>query len=120
MKRIVVVEDDPYSRRLMRDVLEVHGYEALLFERAEDCLIFFENQTASLILMDIRLPGIDGFDALKRLREMKQSRKVPVIAVTASVMLNERARIEAAGFNEYHPKPIQLSGLLSQIRALAI
>jgi CheY-like chemotaxis protein len=118
MKRVVVVEDDPMSRRLIRDLLEVHGYEVVLFERAEDCVTFFETASASVVLMDVRLPGIDGFEALERLRAMPAGKDLPFVAVTASVMLNERARIEAAGFDAYHPKPIQISVLLSLIDSL--
>jgi two-component system, cell cycle response regulator DivK len=114
-RRVMVVEDDPMSRRLMGDLLGATGFEVTSFESAESAFVAMRKQLPDLLLMDIRLPGMDGFAALSALRENAQTRLLPVIAVTASVMLNERDKILRAGFNAYHPKPIQMAELLKLI-----
>ena len=114
-QRIVVVEDDPMSQRLMVDLLEATGYAVSVFGDAESGLAAMHAVPPELVLMDIRLPGMDGFAALTALRADAATHDVPIIAVTASVMLGEREKIMAAGFTGYHPKPIQISQLLKEI-----
>ena len=114
-EHIVVVEDDPMSQRLMVDLLVVTGYKVKPFGDAESGLAAARVAPPDLVLMDIRLPGMDGFAALAALRSDPATADVPVIAVTASVMLDERARIMQAGFTGYHPKPIQIAQLLQEI-----
>lgn len=118
MARILVIEDDVLSQRLMRDVLQVHGHDVVICGAAEAGLLEARANLPALILMDIRLPGIDGFEALARLRAGEDTRRIPVVAVTASVMLGERERIANAGFDAYHPKPVQIPELLEQIASL--
>lgn len=118
MARVLVVEDDSLSQRLMRDVLSVHGYVAAVFDTAESGIADAAQHVPDLVLMDIRLPGMDGFAALRELRAMHATRTVPVVAVTASVMLGERQKIMDAGFDAYHPKPVQIPELLAQISSL--
>ncbi len=118
--RIVVVEDDPMSQRLMADLLAATGYDVTVFGDAESGLAAMRDAPPELVLMDIRLPGMDGFAALIALRADAATHDVPVIAVTASVMLGEREKIMQAGFTGYHPKPIQIAQLLQEIeRTLA-
>jgi CheY-like chemotaxis protein len=114
-RRVMVVEDDPMSRRLMEDLLTATGFEVTSFESAEAAFVAMHVDAPDLLLMDIRLPGMDGFAALSSLRANVATRSLPVIAVTASVMLNERDKILRAGFNAYHPKPIQIAELLKLI-----
>ena len=114
-EHIVVVEDDPMSQRLMVDLLVVTGYKVKAFGDAESGLVAMHAAPPDLVLMDIRLPGIDGFAALTALRADAATVDVPVIAVTASVMLGEREKIMQAGFTGYHPKPIQIAQLLKEI-----
>jgi CheY-like chemotaxis protein len=111
-RHVMVVEDDPMSLRLMTDLLGATGFEVSAFESAEAALESLGHSHPDLVLMDIRLPGMDGFAALKALREVEATSALPVIAVTASVMLDERDKILKAGFNAYHPKPIQVGELL--------
>jgi two-component system, cell cycle response regulator DivK len=113
--RIAVVEDDPMSQRLMLDLLTATGYDVAVYGDAESGLAAMLAAPPALVLMDIRLPGMDGFAALVALRADAAMRDVPVIAVTASVMLGEREKIMDAGFTGYHPKPIQIPLLLKEI-----
>ncbi len=103
------------SQRLMADLLGATGYEVSVFTDAETALTASQASCPDLVLMDIRLPGMDGFAALAAFRADSRTRDVPVIAVTASVMLGEREKIMQAGFTGYHPKPIQISQLLKEI-----
>lgn len=114
-RRVMVVEDDPMSRRLLEDLLGATGHVVSSFESAEAALSAIEGAAPELLLMDIRLPGMDGFTALSALRSNAATSSLPVIAVTASVMLSERDKILSAGFNAYHPKPIQMAELLKLI-----
>jgi CheY-like chemotaxis protein len=115
MKNIVVVEDDALSRRLLVDLLLVREYCVRAYSNAEDAISNIRGKNADLVLMDIRLPGMDGFTALERLRSDAETKSIVVIAVTASVMLGEQQKILRAGFNDYHSKPIQIPELLRQI-----
>ena len=112
---VLVVEDDPLSQRLMRDVLQVHGYDTVVASSAEEGLLSAKAHRPDVVLMDIRLPGMDGFAALDALRAEPTTADVPVLAVTASVMMGEREKIMGAGFDGYHPKPIQIPQLLAEI-----
>lgn len=112
---VLVVEDDPLSQRLMRDVLQVHGYDTVVAGSAEEGLLLAKAHRPDVVLMDIRLPGMDGFAALDALRAEPTTADVPVLAVTASVMMGEREKIMGAGFDGYHPKPIQIPQLLAEI-----
>lgn len=113
---ILVIEDDAESRMLVRDVLEHSGYRLLEADRAESGLAFARDAGPALILMDIRLPGMDGFTALAALRSDPATQAIPVIAVTASAMSNDRRRIATAGFDGYHGKPIDVAELVALVR----
>jgi two-component system cell cycle response regulator DivK len=113
---ILIVEDDAESRMLERDVLTFNGYQVLEAETAEAGLKLAREAHPALILMDIRLPGMDGVAALRALRRDPVTRAIPVIAVTASAMNQDRRQITAAGFNGYHGKPIDIVELVASIR----
>jgi len=115
-ERILIVEDNEKSRRLVRDVLRVKGYETVETETAEEGLRVAREMRPALILMDIQLPGMNGIDALGYLRADPATRDIPVIAVTASVMTQDRKQILAAGFDAYQPKPITVKAFLDAVR----
>jgi CheY-like chemotaxis protein len=115
---ILVVEDNDNNRMLVRDVLHATGYRVVEAETAEDGLRMAAEQPPALILMDIQLPGLSGIEALKRLRADPTTRAIPVIAVTASAMTQDRRQILAAGFDGYQPKPISVKGLLQTVREM--
>src|SRR4029450_4293727 len=94
---ILVVEDNDNNRMLIRDVLRATGYRVVEAENAEDGLRIAAEQRPALILMDIQLPGMNGMEALQRLRADMATRAIPVIAVTASAMTQDRRHIPGAG-----------------------
>ena len=115
---ILLVEDNDNNRMLVRDVLHASGYRVVEAETAEDSLHIAAEQRPALILMDIQLPGMNGIEALKRLRDDPATRAIPVIAVTASAMTQDRRQIMGAGFDGYQSKPISVKGLLQTIREI--
>src|SRR4029453_5411984 len=98
---ILLVEDNDNNRMLVRDVLHASGYPGGGAEPAGDILPIAAEQRPALILMDIQLPGMNGIEALKRLRDDPATRAIPVIAVTASAMTQDRRHIMAAGLAGY-------------------
>jgi two-component system cell cycle response regulator DivK len=115
---ILIVEDNEKNLKLVRDLLQVSGYQTLESITAEDGIQIAKESQPALILMDIQLPGMNGIEALKVLRADPTTQKIPVIAVTASVMAQDSKDIMAAGFNGYQRKPIELKGFLEEVRRL--
>ena len=113
---ILIVEDQPLNRKLVRDVLQATGYRTLESETAEEGLQLARTHLPALVLMDIQLPGMNGIEALKALRADSLTRSIPVIAVTASAMQQNRQEILAAGFDGYQPKPIDVKMFLEAVR----
>lgn len=115
---ILIVEDNEKNRKLVRDILQHKGYQTLEAESAEEGIRLAQGSTPALILMDIQLPGMNGIEALGRLRGDPKTKKIPVIAVTASAMTHDRAKIMAAGFDGYQSKPINVKEFLVAIREM--
>jgi len=113
---ILIIEDNALNRKLVRDVLQAKGYRTLESETAEEGLRLAREQLPALVLMDIQLPGMNGIEALGQLRADPTTRAIPVIAVTASAMQQNRQQIMAAGFDGYQPKPINVAGFLEVVR----
>ena len=113
---IVLIEDNEKNRKLARDVLTHQGYRVVEAESAEDGLALVARERPALILMNIHLPGIDGIEALRRLRADAGTRDIPVLAVTASAMTHDRQKILAAGFDGYQSKPISVRPFLAAVR----
>jgi CheY-like chemotaxis protein len=114
-RRILVVEDNPLNLKLVRDVLTASGYEVIAAVTGEEGVGVAEKSRPDLILMDIQLPGIDGYEALRQLRSVPELADVPVIAVTAFAMSEDRERATREGFDGYLGKPITVSALPSQV-----
>jgi two-component system, cell cycle response regulator DivK len=114
-RRILVVEDNPLNLKLVRDVLQFAGYDVIEAQSGEEGLRAAQADPPDLVLMDIQLPGIDGFETLHRLRQGTLGRDVPVIAVTAFAMAEDRERASRAGFDGYIEKPISVRELPGQI-----
>jgi two-component system, cell cycle response regulator DivK len=115
---VLVVEDDSKSRKLVRDLLTFKGYEIIEAETGEEGVGLAQERHPSLILMDIRLPGIDGIQALGRLRAEVATRGIPVMAMTASVMSGDRQRVLAAGFDAFQSKPIKIKDFVAAVEQL--
>jgi CheY-like chemotaxis protein len=113
---ILIVEDNEKNRRLLRDVLQVNGYQTLESETAEEGIEIARQSQPALVLMDIQLPGINGIEAREKLRADPLTRHIPVIAVTASAMLHDRAEIDRAGFDAFQSKPINIKGIIRAVR----
>jgi len=112
---ILIVEDNDKNRKLVRDVLTFKGYEVIETETGEEGVRLAQERSPSLVLMDIRLPGIDGVEALRRLRAEETTRWIPVMAMTASVMSEDRQKIMAAGFDGYQSKPINVTDFVAAV-----
>ena len=112
---ILIVEDNEKNRKLVRDVLQFKGYRTIEAESAEIGLALAREAQPVLILMDIQLPGMSGIDALTHLRADAATRAIPVVAVTASAMTQDRQRIMAAGFDAYQSKPIDVKGFIALV-----
>ena len=113
---ILIIEDNEKNRRLCRDVLQVKGYKTIESETAEEGLKLALEQAPALILMDIQLPGIDGITAMKQLKADPNTQSIPIIAITASAMTNNRTTMLAEGFDGYQTKPITLKDFLAEVQ----
>jgi two-component system, cell cycle response regulator DivK len=113
---ILIIEDNEKNRKLVRDVLQVKGYQTIESETAEEGIKLAIEKSPSLILMDIQLPGMDGITALKRLKTDPETKTIPVIAITASAMTYTRVTMAAEGFDGFQSKPISVKDFLEEVR----
>jgi two-component system cell cycle response regulator DivK len=117
-RRVLVVEDNPLNLKLVRDVLEYAGYEVVDAGSGEEALEVAARLRPDVVLMDLQLPGIGGAEALQRLRAGILSPEVPVAAVTALAMAQDRAAAADAGFDAWIEKPISVRALPGQVADL--
>ena len=115
---ILVVEDNALNLELVRDVLTSAQMKVVEARTAQEGLAAAAEMKPDLILLDIRLPGMDGYAMLKRLQADSVTASIPVVALTAQAMVGDRDQALAAGFSEYIPKPIDTRTLAAQVRAL--
>lgn len=115
---ILIVEDNDKNLKLVRDVLTFKGYDVIAAETGEEGVRLALERCPSLILMDIRLPGIDGVEALRRLRAEGATRRIPVMAMTASVMTEDRQKVMGAGFDAYQSKPLNVTEFVAAVAQL--
>ena len=106
---ILIVEDDEKNMKLMRHLLQYKGYRTLEAMAARDGIAAAKQHHPDLILMDIQLPDMNGMDALRELRADPATADIKAMAVSASVMPEDRSRILAAGFNGFQGKPIKIA-----------
>jgi two-component system, cell cycle response regulator DivK len=115
---VLIVEDNARNMTLVRDVLGYAGYRTLEASDGERGVALARSHQPDLILMDIQLPGIDGVEALARLREDASTAAIPVVALTAFAMEEDRERFLAAGFRGYLEKPLSVRELPGQVARL--
>jgi two-component system cell cycle response regulator DivK len=115
---ILIVEDNPRNLKLVRDVLNHVGYRTVEADCAEDGLALARSRRPRLVLMDIQLPGVDGVEALARLRADPVTAGIRVVALTAFAMKADRERFLAAGFDGYLEKPLDVHAFPGQVAAL--
>ena len=115
-ERILIAEDNEKNIKLFRDMLQLSGYETLEASTGEQAIELATRHTPDLVLMDIRLPGTDGLEALRRLREDERTADIPVVALTAQAMAGDRERFLEAGFNGYVSKPVNIVEFIGTVR----
>ncbi len=115
-KRILVVEDQEDNRKIMRDLLSSAGYEVIEAVTGSDGVAMAEAEVPDLILMDMQLPGIDGYEATRQIRAKPALRDVPIIAVTSYALNGDENKTLEVGCNAYFAKPFSPRKLLDKIR----
>ena len=118
MAKIVLVEDNEMNRDMLSRRLQRRGYEVLTAVDGESGLAMIRSQAPALVLMDMSLPGIDGWEATRQLKADPATQAIPVIALTAHAMAGDREKSLAAGCDDFDTKPIDLDRLLAKIEAL--
>ena len=118
MNTILIVEDNEKNMKLARDVLQAKGYATIEAVTGEEGVRAAIDKKPNLVLMDIQLPGIDGIEALRQVRADPACAAIPIVAFTASVMQSDRSQIQAAGFDGFLSKPINLKEFLETIKRL--
>jgi two-component system, cell cycle response regulator DivK len=113
---VLIVEDNEKNMKLFRDVLQVSGYRTLEASTGEDAIELAVVHEPALVLMDVQLPGIDGIEALGRLRADERTASIPVLALTAQAMHGDRERFLGAGFDGYLSKPVDVAELVASVR----
>jgi len=115
-RRILVVDDQEDNRRILRDLLTNSGFEVIQAETGEQAVALAEAQVPDLILMDIQLPDIDGYEATRRIKAKPALRATPLIVVTSYALSGDEAKALAAGADAYVSKPFSPRAVLAKIR----
>jgi two-component system, cell cycle response regulator DivK len=116
MTKVLVIEDNVKNRYLISFILKGEGFDVIEAITGEEGVLMAERENPGLVLMDIQLPGIDGYEATRRIRESPVNGKIPIIALTSYAMSGDRERALAAGCNGYVEKPINPDTIVSEIR----
>jgi two-component system, cell cycle response regulator DivK len=116
-KRILIIEDQEDNRAILRDLLGQAGYELIEAADGEEGVKLAEQERPDLILMDIQLPVIDGYEATRRIRGVLDLKSIPIIAVTSYALSGDEAKARAAGCDGYVTKPFSPRDLLAKVRA---
>ena len=117
MAVILIAEDDPLNRDMIRRYLQLAGYQVITATDGEQAVAMAEAELPALILMDLGLPVLSGWDATRQLRMAPETRAIPIIALTAYALVGDREKALAAGCNDYETKPINFSRLQMKIQA---
>jgi CheY-like chemotaxis protein len=115
--RILVVEDDPLVAQMLQMFLGRGGYQVAMAEHGRKALEVLEQEPVDLILMDLKMPVMDGYEATRSIRQREEWRKLPIIALTAHARPEDKAQCLAAGMNDFLSKPIDMQQLYSAIEA---
>jgi CheY-like chemotaxis protein len=118
MYKILLVEDNEMNRDMLSRRLIRRGYEVVIALDGESGISLAESDAPDLILMDMSLPILDGWEATRRLKAAPATSRIPIIALTAHAMSSDRDKALEAGCNDYDTKPIELPRLLKKIEAL--
>jgi len=115
-KRILIVEDQEDNRTILRDVLSTVGYELIEALNGEDGVKLAQSERPDLILMDIQLPKMDGYEATQQIKSIAELKTIPIIAATSYALSGDEAKARAAGCDGYIAKPYSPRELLAKIR----
>ena len=115
MAKILLVEDNDMNRDMMSRRLQRKGHEVLMAADGMQCILMAESETPDLILLDMSLPVIDGWEAARRLKSSPTTARVPIVALTAHAMAGDREKALAAGCDDYDTKPVDFLNLMTKI-----
>jgi len=118
MTKILYVEDNDDNIYMITRRLSRHGYEVIVAKDGEEGMAMVRSETPALILMDLDLPVLDGWEATRRLKASDETRHIPIIAVSAYAMVSDRQQAFAAGCDDFFSKPVDLKDLLARIESL--
>jgi CheY-like chemotaxis protein len=118
MTKILYVEDNDDNIYMITRRLSRHGYEVMVAKDGEEGIAMVRSETPALILMDLDLPVLDGWEATRRLKASDETRHIPIIAVSAYAMVSDRQQAFAAGCDDFFSKPVNLKDLLARIESL--
>jgi two-component system cell cycle response regulator DivK len=118
MPKILLVEDNDLNRDMLARRLERKGFQIVVAVDGEQAMAITQSEVPDLILMDMSLPILDGWEATRRLKSAPETASIPIIALTAHAMTGDRERAMAVGCDDYDTKPVELHRLLAKIQAL--
>jgi two-component system cell cycle response regulator DivK len=118
MKKILIAEDNPASREFLVELLDAQGYQVIVAEDGESALRKVKAEPPDLVLLDIQMPGMDGYEVVRRLRADPSTSALRIVACTAYAMSGDEEKAIAAGFDGYITKPIRAAALRTQIEKL--
>ncbi|MBM4302276.1 MAG: response regulator [Deltaproteobacteria bacterium] len=116
MAKILLVEDNEMNRDMLSRRLIKKGYDLVMAMDGEQAIEMARSESPDLILMDISLPGLDGWEATRRLKALPETKAIPIIALTAHAMAGDREKCLEAGCNDYDTKPVEFPRLLGKIQ----
>ncbi len=117
MAKILIVEDNDVNRKLFERIVSSMGHETLTATNGREGIEVADETVPDLVLMDIKMPVMDGSEALKALRAGKKTKKIPVVAVTAYAMKGDRERFLAEGFTDYIAKPVKREEFIKTVKS---
>ena len=118
MPKILLIEDNEQNRDALSRRLQRHGYDVIMAVDGQQGVAIAQSELPDLILMDLNLPDIDGWEATRILKAAPETQAIPVVALTAHAIAGDQERALQAGCDDYHAKPVEFQRLLTQIEAL--
>jgi two-component system, cell cycle response regulator DivK len=118
MPKILLVEDNEMNRDMLSRRLERRGYDVIVAVDGEEGVVRAKADAPDLVVMDLSLPGIDGWEATRQLKAAEETRAIPVLALTAHAMAGDRDKALAAGCDDFDTKPVDLPRLVAKVEAL--
>ena len=118
MPKILLIEDNEQNRDALARRLQRHGYDVIMAVDGQQGIAMAQSEIPDLILMDLNLPDVDGWEATRIIKETPETQAIPIMAMTAHAIAGDQERALQAGCDDYHAKPVEFLRLLEQIEAL--